>query len=278
MSRFRLSGFTLTELLIVVSIIAILATILVSSNFMTMFKKARDSNRKQDLVKLAKIMEDYYNDKQRYPPMNTPSDGRIYGSPWGGPFLPYVESLPKDPLAPNRDYFYQGSDASAAVQFFVIYAKLEMTDDPDITTVGCTDGCGPADYTGKKLYNYQASSPNVVLTEGLPFGFSAGSDINPGVPSPSPILPTSTAAPTPTLSPTPTPTFNPLPPADPNTPCSHLQCCRDRWCIELIPWPAGKGSVSNCNQSEICIMQSEPYNYGACTDPANLIPPQPACP
>lgn len=166
MTRNRLSAFTLVELLIVVSIIAILAGILFMGNIQSSFQRTRDVKRKQDLVKLAKTFEDYYNDNQHYPPNdqntpNDPSNGFIDNTPWDSPWTDRIPQLPNDPLAPNREYFYQTNPYNQ--NFFALYAKLEDTNDPDIYNVGCRAGCGP-----NLAYNYVILSPNTVMYNGNP--------------------------------------------------------------------------------------------------------------
>lgn len=205
--HFHLSGFTLAEILISVAIIAILSTMLLTSNVRQTLQKGHDSKRKQDLNKLARVFEDYYNDKLGYP---APGDGgTISSSPWGSPFSSYVPELPKDPASPRQDYYYQADATNPS--YFAIYTKLENTADPDIERVGCQNGCGPG-----LSYNYVVHSPNVVMIAGLPDGHDPGSgggtpgDGGPGGDGggePSPTAgPTSTPAPTATPLPTPYPT------------------------------------------------------------------------
>jgi len=170
--KFKITGFTLVELLIVIAVIAILATVIFGGSIQSSFQKARDSKRKQDLNKMLRFVEDYYNDKEDYPTANDPTDGNIKGAAWGSPFTPYVAQLPLDPLSPNRDYYYQVNQGTK--KFFVIYAKLENKSDLEIIRVGCQDGCGPIGPDGKRAYNYFVSSPNVVLLAGIPAGFDPG--------------------------------------------------------------------------------------------------------
>ena len=63
--RFNL-GFTLVELLVVISIIAVLTAVL-TTNFMGMRERARDAQKIQDLNSLKDGLRMYYNDKQSYP-------------------------------------------------------------------------------------------------------------------------------------------------------------------------------------------------------------------
>ena len=60
------SGFTLIEILVVVAIIGLLATV-VTTSLSHARLKARDSKRKEDLAQLQKALEIYYNTNNRYP-------------------------------------------------------------------------------------------------------------------------------------------------------------------------------------------------------------------
>lgn len=59
-------GFSLIELLVVISIIGVLAGVLLM-NFVGVRERAADTKRKNDLVQLKKALRLYYNDNQAYP-------------------------------------------------------------------------------------------------------------------------------------------------------------------------------------------------------------------
>lgn len=59
-------GFTLVELLVVISIIGILTTLLVV-NFVGSRERARDSQKMQNLNEAKNALRLYYNDNQKYP-------------------------------------------------------------------------------------------------------------------------------------------------------------------------------------------------------------------
>jgi prepilin-type N-terminal cleavage/methylation domain-containing protein len=61
------SGFTLVELLVAISIIAVLSAILLP-NFMGARERARDAQRIQNLYSIKNALRLYYNDNQSYPP------------------------------------------------------------------------------------------------------------------------------------------------------------------------------------------------------------------
>lgn len=62
-------GFSLIELLVVISIIAVLSAVLVA-NFMGMRERARDAQKIQDLNATKSALRLYYNDNQEYPDSN----------------------------------------------------------------------------------------------------------------------------------------------------------------------------------------------------------------
>lgn len=236
-------GFTLVELLIVVSLIAILATIVLGANFTQSLQKGRDSKRKQDLNKMSRMMEDYYNDSQRYPESDDPY-GIIKGFSWGAPFSSYSSVLPQDPLFPARTYYYQSDPASQ--NFYVIYARLENLSDTDITTVGCQGGCGPGNY-----YNYVVHSGNVFMNAGVPstgYSMGGGGGGGGGEGGGGGGSPTSTPGPSPTLGPSPTSGPTPTPVTPPGSQCAFNECCVNKWCGGA---PGDPGAVQ-CGQFRRC--------------------------
>lgn len=143
-------GITLTELLIVVMVIAILLVVLLSA-----FKpwaqqaKARDSRRKTDLHRLKNSLEDYYNDKNCYPTTDEGLDNLVPD---------YLGELPTAPSA-DEGYLYVSDDCD----LYRIYTTLEFTTDPESAEVGCGAGCGPGGGgepgEGSCDYNYGVCSP-----------------------------------------------------------------------------------------------------------------------
>jgi prepilin-type N-terminal cleavage/methylation domain-containing protein len=148
-------GMSITELLIVITIIAVLMVVFIAAfKPWTQQAKARDSRRKSDLQKLKNPLEDYYNDNNCYPPdLQTLADED------------YIGEEPKDPdTGELYEYYRQDDDCDR----YWIYVKLEWQQDSEIVEVGCDAGCGPegdaqTDPALECAFNYGVSSPGESL-------------------------------------------------------------------------------------------------------------------
>ncbi|MBD3279562.1 MAG: prepilin-type N-terminal cleavage/methylation domain-containing protein [Candidatus Pacebacteria bacterium] len=152
-------GFTMIEILVVITIIGILVTLGLGS-FMSSQAKARDGQRKSDLKQITTALEAYYNDHGGYPESNDAGnlkddEGNVLS--WGDEFSDsnntvYMPKLPSDPSG-ARAYFYNSSGPS-----YYLYARLENTQDLEAKEDGY-DGtdCGDA------VCNYGVTSSNVSL-------------------------------------------------------------------------------------------------------------------
>lgn len=80
------SGFTLVELMIVVSIVGILATLAVPS-YRTSLIQARETVLRHDLFTLRDLLDQHRADKGKYPPS---LEGLVAAG--------YLRALPKDPF------------------------------------------------------------------------------------------------------------------------------------------------------------------------------------
>lgn len=116
-------GFTLVELLVVITIIGILSSIGLST-FTSSQMKSRDARRKTQLKQLSDAFEAYYNDYGRYP-----SDADI---DWDQVFTDgkttYMVKLPKDPTQGLTYEYLPAADNKS----FQLYARLENTNDPGV--------------------------------------------------------------------------------------------------------------------------------------------------
>lgn len=141
-------AFTLIELIIVMALMAILATA-IWGNFFTSLTKGRDSRRKQDLDAVSKAVELYYNDAKAYPLPALIQWGFAFSNENNSSVI-YMQKLPQDPGYPTSESYCYISDGT----YYKMYANLENTDDPKIIP---TVACPPA---STKYYNYGISSPN----------------------------------------------------------------------------------------------------------------------
>jgi len=144
MGRTRYAGFTLVEMLVVIAIIAILASIFLVG--LRGFREgAYDSRRASDLRNAQNYLELYYNRNRTYPNVSAWAalEQELITAQIG------VSSIPHDPMSKGgtdvaRDYLY---GASADQQQYVLRAQLStdsqlLEDDADGTQNGvdCSDG------------------------------------------------------------------------------------------------------------------------------------------
>lgn len=118
------SGFTIIELLIVIAIIGILAT-LVLTNFQGAQAKGRDTTRKSDINSIYQKLEEYYNENGGYPDGNLDdtvlpgiddgaledADGDVIG--YAGGFVTAATAPTTDPDNDN-EYYYQAYECTTA--------------------------------------------------------------------------------------------------------------------------------------------------------------------
>lgn len=105
-------GFTLVELLIVVGIIGILATLLMA-NFIGVRQRARDAQRKSDLRQIQSAIEIYRSDINSYPGAPLPACGSALTG--GSPASTYMQKIPCDPNGTSyynsgKYYYTSGSN------------------------------------------------------------------------------------------------------------------------------------------------------------------------
>ena len=147
------SGFTIIELLVVIVVIGILASI-TAVTFRGVQQRARDAQRRSDLTIIAKALEYYKIDNGSYPgspgwctQISNPAHPDVANA-----ISTYTGTLPKDPSYRNtyRDYFFYNNGASP----YGLYAQMETTSmaNGSYPTGGCTTiGSTPHTYN----YNQQ---------------------------------------------------------------------------------------------------------------------------
>jgi len=151
------NGFTLVELLVVISIIGIL-TIVSASSYRTVQIKSRDAVRKSDLDAVSKSLMLYFNDNGRFPDL----EGNLFGIGGGGGSNDFGFTGPggtiymrKTPLDPTSDGEYEYVYKTDG-KIFNLFANLENKKDPQCNGVYVISGIG---YT----FCYGISSPNAVV-------------------------------------------------------------------------------------------------------------------
>lgn len=109
-------GFTLIELMVVISILAILVAIGVTS-YSTIRKNSRDSIRKSDLHSIQNALEQYYGKNEAYPTGNAAAISTLYDAGY------FPKGVPKDPKNKTCNY-----NALISATGYQICADLENTD------------------------------------------------------------------------------------------------------------------------------------------------------
>ncbi len=145
-------GFTLIELMVVIAIIGILASIITVS-LASSRAKARDAKRISDIRTIQLALEEYYNDNGTYPTA-------IYGSP--SPIANYLPNTPLDPKDNSTQYKYNAWNAANTIPCgsapnlpigYHLGAALEdptnsgLTQDRDVKHVGICGGSTDFDGT-----------------------------------------------------------------------------------------------------------------------------------
>src|SRR3989344_3269726 len=138
LTRRSLKGFTLTELIIVLTIIAFLVLMAL---FMTRYQifKGNDARRKGDIRKLQTAVEEYQSDNNCYP-VPTLVDMTCEE---GNGLEPYIDKIPCYPVT-QASYVYDYDD-STCPKWYRIYAKLDESE---------------GIYGPESAYNYTAGSAN----------------------------------------------------------------------------------------------------------------------
>ena len=122
-------GFTLLELLVVISIIGILIALGVVA-YSTAQKRGRDAQRRGDMKAISAALEQYYADNtSSYPSSNDCTD---MGTDLGTDYLP--GGMPTDPKG-SGDYVYTCSSSDSS---YCICADVE-SDDGNADSDDCSD-------------------------------------------------------------------------------------------------------------------------------------------
>lgn len=138
-SKKTIAGLTLTELLIVIGIIGVLA-VLITAYLRSQIFKANDAKRKAEIKRIGIAVEEYEKDKDCYPTTVTCTTNTS--------LRPYLDTIPCDPVS-KAPYYYE-HDGTSCPKWYRLYASLENEKDVDYEPNIGLDS----------LYSYYQSSPN----------------------------------------------------------------------------------------------------------------------
>lgn len=128
-------GFTLIEILVAATLIALLASVGIVS-YSSVTKRSRDAKRKSDIEQIRTALEMYRADYSSYPPVNTTGydtannlSTHLVAAPYS-----YMPAIPSDPKT-DYHYSYKATNVSAGSYFgYCLSAYLETEDPSDSCT------------------------------------------------------------------------------------------------------------------------------------------------
>lgn len=157
-------GFTLVEMLVVISIIGILTSVL-AGGYVNSQKNSRDAARKIQLKSISDALNSFYADNGRYPSDGgigtTGVNGLIYsqGQLVDGSGNIYIKKMPKEMKDDLQQIKYVVSSTGKS---FWLFTNLENLEDRSCKY----GGCGPV-YAVDKGCCYPIISSNTQLTGGM---------------------------------------------------------------------------------------------------------------
>lgn len=120
------NGFTLIELMVVVSIIGILATLLTTS-FLLARKQGRDARRRSDLQQYRVALENYYSVNSAYPIANTGNDSTSQNGVFSNAGALYIFLNNSIILDPVNDATYKYIYFGVGGTTYKIYGTMESS-------------------------------------------------------------------------------------------------------------------------------------------------------
>lgn len=131
-------AFTLVELMVVITVIAILMTIAIVS-FTRIQKQARDTKRKADVRTLQTALQAYFTEFQAYPIMTTPTIATTALTSLAPTYIPSIPTAPLGSTGTNVNYMY----VSSATGFtYALCTNLETATTSGAMWVASTSNAG----------------------------------------------------------------------------------------------------------------------------------------
>lgn len=189
--NFKKKGFTLVELLVVITMLGILLGVLIIIfNPWLQLNKAKDAQRKHDFQQIRTALDQYYNDNNCYPQSLT------FGQAWIVNGNTYMKKVPQDPDCNGAGicYNYQ-TDGSSCPQWNMLWAKLAITPAGNLRSTCVYGVCNKlpnAWCSANSKCNYCLPSGNLdcsVANQYLPFGGGVGGPTPPPIPTSTPTPP-----------------------------------------------------------------------------------------
>lgn len=124
----RQRAFTIIELLVVMGIIGLLASVVVAS-IAPAREKARDARRLQDMNTIRSALELYYEANKQYPAFRARTGASSCGTNWCAletALAPFVTTLPRDPSGLQTTYlYYYDSNTNDGYQTYGLMMRPE---------------------------------------------------------------------------------------------------------------------------------------------------------
>ncbi|MDP1722085.1 MAG: type II secretion system protein [Candidatus Gottesmanbacteria bacterium] len=149
-------GFTLVELMIAVSIIALILGV-IFINWRVQINRGQDVLRKKHLTDIKRAFEEYFNDKGCYP------SATVLSTCNGTALQPYLAAIPCDPVS-KLPYKYVPVNDANLCSGYRVFTSLRDTSDADIGKQGCNGVTGCGFGVG---FNYGISSGATVALPGF---------------------------------------------------------------------------------------------------------------
>jgi len=153
----NLSGFTLLEVLVSATIIAVLAVIGVVS-YGSVNRRSRDVKRKSDIEQVRSALEMYRSDNGAYPAVNVSAFGSFVALGSGVLVSTYMPAVPTDPQPSQYSYYYVATNYDAVTTKYYGYCVCGFLE----TQVVATSTCVASDIPGGTLpanCNYGLKNP-----------------------------------------------------------------------------------------------------------------------